>query len=96
MRCGSNCTCNRHGKVPEELFYICTKNLKYPIGHKELCMERIRQVLDKFVKYKTERQQAIIAEAISVFAQYEMSVDDYPTIAHKNFMRRLRRELIDT
>jgi len=96
MRCGGNCTCNRHGNVPEELFYICAGKLNYPPNHKGVCMERIRKVLDEHIKYKTERQQAVISEAISVFKDYEMCVDDYPTIAHKNFMSKLRDEFLDT
>ncbi len=46
MRCGNECTCNRYGRVPEELFYIVTKGLKYPPDHKGMCMEKIRVVLD--------------------------------------------------
>jgi len=52
MRCGGKggeCICNRHGAVPEELFYICCKYINYPPGHKGMCMERIRKVLDKYV-----------------------------------------------
>ncbi len=55
MRCGNNCTCNRHGKIPEELFYICCKNLNYPPNHKGNCMEKIRQVLDGYIEYKILR-----------------------------------------
>ncbi len=50
MRCGGECTCNRHGKVPEELFYLCCKDLKYPVDHKGKTMEAIRKILDDLVK----------------------------------------------
>ncbi len=55
MRCGSDCTCHRHGTVPEELFYICCKHLKYAPDHKGKCMELIRQILDEHVDYKVLR-----------------------------------------
>ena len=47
MRCGGNCTCNRHGKSAEEIFYICYRDLRYPPDHKGKCMELIRKVLDE-------------------------------------------------
>ena len=47
MRCGGDCTCHRHGRADEELFYVCCEGLKYPPDHKGHCMERIREVLDK-------------------------------------------------
>ena len=49
MRCGNNCTCNRHGDAPEKLFYICCEKLNYPADYKGKCMEPIRQILDELV-----------------------------------------------
>jgi len=54
MRCGGDCTCHRHGRADEELFYVCCEGLKYPPDHKGHCMERIRKVLDKVQQPKSD------------------------------------------
>lgn len=60
MRCGGDCTCNRHGKVTEELFYACCGDINYPPDHKGRCMEPIRLLLDEYVERRiTEYQNKI-------------------------------------
>lgn len=45
---------------------------------------------------QVEALQKALSDAVAAFRQYELSVDDYPTIKHKLFMQALNDELETT
>ncbi len=71
MRCGGKCTCGRHGKTPEKLFYACCDGIKYPANHKGQRMEQIRQILDEYL-VDVQKENTKMRAALKKIVEWEL------------------------